>query len=463
MDAATMRHTAAVGQWVAGLTWDAVPTAVRARLRLVLLDVLGITMVGARDPEQRRLVQAWDPSPGPAPVFGSGVSTAVETAAWLNATALVRLELDEGNKFAKGHPAAHGFPAVLALAAARDADAETLLPALLAAYEVASRFGRATTLRPGMHPHGSWGVTGAAAGCSRLLGLDGEATAAAVDTAAGLPVAAHFSSALDGNRVRDAWVGASNASGLNAARMAAAGLATNTGTAAYTLGDLLGTFDPVEASSQLGSRWDIELGYFKQHAACSFTHPAADAALELRATGGLPAAEAIDRITVETHALAVGLDRQSWDNRLSAMFSIPFVVAAAVVHGSVGPEVTEGVALEDPVVRSLARRVHVRGAEDLDARLPQERPVRLSVVSGERTWAALRPGPIGDSSFHPLDEDDVRDLVARLLGSRQAADAVVGAVDRLFAGQLGAGAVLGALTDPVPPQPRIPPLPVTSS
>ena len=97
-----------------------------------------------------------------------------------------------------------------------------------------------------------------------------------------MPIAGHFASALDGNPVRDAWMSASNLSGLAAARMAAAGIARNTGTAATSLGELLGTFDPAALTAELGERWDVRNGYFKRHASCSFTHPVADAVLELR-------------------------------------------------------------------------------------------------------------------------------------------------------------------------------------
>ncbi len=446
MDTAAATQTEALGRWVAELQWGDVPTRVQGRLRLVLLDVLGVTLLGAQDPEQQRLVDAWDLVPGPAPVVGTGHRTSVESAAWLNASALVRLELDEGNKFAKGHPAAHGFPAVLALAAARDAAPGDLLASLLVAYEVASRFGRATSLRDGAHPHGSWGVAGAAAGCARLLGLDSEATAAAIDTGAGMPVAGHFASALDGNRVRDAWMGAANVSGLNAARLAAAGLASNTGTAAYSLGVLLGTFQASDLTAELGQRWDVELGYFKQHAACSFTHAAADAVIELATTGQLPDVAAIDAVTVETHSLATGLRRQSWDNRLSAMFSIPFVVAAALVHGEVGPDATRTEALDDPAVRRLAQRVTVVGAADLDARLPAERPVRVTVKAAGREWVVERPNPLGDSAFHPFDEQSLRALLSRLLGGEDELDAVVSVLDDLFRGVSG-GAALRALSD----------------
>ncbi|MEV4622550.1 MmgE/PrpD family protein [Asanoa sp. NPDC049573] len=408
-----MESIARLGGWVAGLRWADVPSSARARLGLVLLDSLGVTVVGARQPEQRALAAAWRPGAGASPLIGGGRSTTVETAAWLNATALCRLELDEGHKYAKGHPAAHGLPAVLALAADLGASGPETMAALLAAYEVAARFGRATTLRAGMHPHGSWGVAGAAAGCARLLGLPGDQVAAAIDAGGGLPVAGHFSSALDGNPVRDAWLGASNVSGLAAARMAVAGVARNTGTPAASLGDVLGRFDPAHLTDALGDRWDVELGYFKRHASCSFTHPAADAALLMRAT--LPLDD-VEEVLVETHSLAGGLGRAEWDSRLGALFSTPFVVAAALVHGAVDPGVSASGTRDDPRVRALATKVNLKVADDLDARLPGERAARVTVRLANGPDRVVQvPNPVGDADYHPMDEPDVLALLGRLL------------------------------------------------
>lgn len=447
----TAEHVTTLGRWCAGLCWDDVPTPVQQRLRLVLLDVLSKTLIGAREPDQARLVAAWTPQDGPAPVVGAHRCTGVESAAWLNATALVGLELDEGHKFAKGHPAAHGFPAVLALAAAQDVEAETLLIALLVAYEVAARFGRATTLRPGLHPHGSWGVTGAAAGCARLLGLDVAATAAAIDAGSAMPIAGHFASALDGNRVRDQWMGAANVSGLAAARMAAAGLAATTGSAAYSLGEALGAFDPQFLTDALGERWEIALGYFKQHAACSFTHPAADAVLELRAQGQLPAASQVEDVLVETHSLAAGLDSQQWTNRLAAMFSIPFVVAAALVHGHVEPSVSQSEAVNDPTVRALAARVRVVVAPDLDDRLPDERAVRVTIHGAGRTLRAQRPNPVGDSAFHPFDDAALSSLLDGLLAPHGIPEVLTTLLDDLFTGNASGACLRVLAADAVSP------------
>ncbi|WP_219413529.1 MmgE/PrpD family protein [Pseudonocardia nigra] len=444
---AAQESTERVGAWVAGLRWDDVPTHVRARLELVLLDTLGVCLVGARQPEQRRLVEAWRPATGPAPLVGGGHTTTVEASAWLNATALVRLELDEGNKYARGHPAAHGFPAVLALAADIGSTGTDTMAALLAAYEVASRFGRATRLRLGSHPHGSWGVAGAAAGCARLLGLDAGGAAAAVDAGAGLPVAGHFASALDGNPVRDAWVATANVSGLAAARMALAGIARSTGTAACSLGDMLGSFDAEVAGDALGERWDIELGYLKRHASCSFTHPAVDAVLALRP--GIPAdrLDDIEEILVETHSLAVGLSRTTWDARLAALFSTPFAVAAALVHGHLRPSASTGAALDDPRVRSLAARVVVRGAEDLDARLPDERAARITVRGPCGDAVMEVPNPVGDSAHHPLDADDVCSLLSDLLGAGTPAVDTVREVSAALAAADDVSALLRGLAD----------------
>jgi 2-methylcitrate dehydratase PrpD len=300
---------------------------------------------------------------------------------------------------------------VLALAAELDSTGADTAAALLAAYEVAARFGRATTLRAGAHPHGSWGVPGAAAGCARLLGLPPGAAAAAIDTAAGMVIAGHFDSATQGNPVRNAWLGASATSGLAAARMAAAGMARTTGTAALSLGTLLGEFDAGELTADLCTRWDITRGYFKRHASCSFTHPAADAVLELRAHPAFRA-DGITHVLVESHVLGAGLSSVDWSNRLSAMFSTPFVVATAALAGEVGPESP----LDDPDVQALASRVRLVEAGDLTTRLPAERAARVTVAFDDGTSLTREvPNPVGDADHHPLTESDLVGMLGKWL------------------------------------------------
>ncbi|MDI2030845.1 MmgE/PrpD family protein [Saccharopolyspora sp. TS4A08] len=409
-----------LGEWVARLRWSDAPAEVRERLLTVLVDAVAVTALGSREPAQRAFVEAWDAPDGPAPVFGTGRTAAVDAAAWLNATAAVRLELDDGHRLAGGHPAAHGFPAVLALASRGTTTGAELCAALLAAYEVAARFGRATSLRPGTHPHGNWGVAGAGAGCARVLGLDGQGATAAIDAASGMPIAGPFSAALDGNPVRDNWIGAANQSGLVAARLAATGTGHPTGIAAHALGDLLGTLDPAVLDDGVGERWEVLGGYFKQHSSCSFTHAAIDAALSLRDQVD----EGTAQVLVEIHSLGAQLDRASWPTPLAAMFSLPFVVATALRRGRVVPADLSADSLADPATADLAHRVVVRPAADLDARLPDERPVRVTVTSDRGRHVAERPNPVGDAAFQPFTADDRIRVLSDLLGDPAAVAAI---------------------------------------
>ncbi|MER5438462.1 MmgE/PrpD family protein [Streptomyces sp. NPDC002790] len=431
-------RTGDLALWAARLSWTDVPADVRERLSLVLLDTFAVTLAGARTEGQRRIRAAWPQPAGDAPVFGAAVLTQVDTAAYLNATALVCSELDEGGKYARGHPAGHTFPAILTLAAALGSTGELTSRALLVGYEVAARHGRATGLHPGVHPHGNWGVTGAAAGCALLLGLPAEGIAAAIDTASGLPVAGHFDSALDGHRVRDAWMGAAAVSGLAAARLAAAGVVRNTGTAALSLGTLLGTFDAAALTDRLGDDWQIQHNYFKRHASCSYTHPAADLALQLRdrhlgGRSGTQLGASVVEMHVDTHALAAPLNRTTWDSSLGAMFSVPYAVAAALLDGAVTPDTADATEADRPELFALARKVTVAEDPELTARLPHERATRLTAVLDDGRRVELSaPHPVGDSNHHPFTEQTLASMLADLLGDTATVDRLRSAVDDLF-------------------------------
>lgn len=438
--------------WASELCWEDVPVAVAERLATVLFDVLAANVLGARTDAQQAIRTAWHYPPGNCPVVAGDCFTDAATAAFLNGQATVCLELDEGNKHARGHPAAHGFPAILALAAERDVSGRALARALLIGYEVAAKFGRATTPRAGAHPHGSWGIAGTAAGCAQLLGLDAGRTAAAIDAASGMPIAGHFDSALEGNPVRDSWIGAANHTGIAAARLAAAGAAMNTGTAAGSLGQLLGVFDAAALRAGPDERYEIEHNYFKQHTSCSYTHPIADLAIEARQTlfgGTVPpatVAEQVSEVHVSTHALATRLNRTTWHNPLSAMFSVPFVAAAALLEGKLSPEVTALRPDNAPLLAALASRVSIDEDVRMTRSLPGQRSARVTVrLTDGRCHTLETTNPVGDSDFAPFDRADLSAIFTGLLGpGAKVLDTLHAVVDGLDTGS-GARSLLAPL------------------
>ncbi len=411
VDAKTLTRT--LGEQAAVFDWGDVPPEVQERTLLVLFDTLGVMAAGARTPEVQALAAQFQDE-GRAPVAGAGRWAGADASCWINGFAVCCLELDEGSKFARGHPAAHVLPAALAVGEGHSGT--EWLAAFLAGYEVAARFGRATRLHPGVHPHGTWGATGAATAAARLGGLDGSGVAAAVDVAAGLALAPHFESAFTGHPVRNLWVGAANVAGLVASRMAAAGVTMVGGTAGFTLGGILGELDPDPLGVPLEERFEILGGYFKRHAACAYTHPAADATLILRERQ-VPEPKEIESILVETHAIAATLDRTEWPTRLAAMFSIPYVVAVTLIDGRFGPDAGSEERRGDPLVGWLARRVEVAATEEFESRLPERRGARvtLRLVDGSRLAAEVEQ-PVGDATHHPFGWDEVREKLTGLVG-----------------------------------------------
>ncbi|MEX2323724.1 MAG: MmgE/PrpD family protein [Acidimicrobiia bacterium] len=407
-----------LGARCAGFRWTDAPGSVRDRALLVVFDTLGVMMAGAAAPESQAFAER-HPENGPAPFAGlERWGTAVDSC-WVNGASVCSLELDEGSKYARGHPAAHVIPAALALGAD---DGILWLEAVLVGYEVAARFGRATRLHDGVHPHGTWGATGAAAAAARLLGLDGDGVAMAIDAATGLSLAPHFETAFTGHPVRNLWVGAANAAGLAAARLAASGFGKVDGTAATTYGDLLGSFDPDPLVADLEEPFEIMSGYFKRHAACAYTHAAADAVLKLLGQEPLPAEE-IDSVTVETYQIAARLNRTELPTRLAAMFSVPFVVAVTMLEGAFGPTSADESHRSSLIVKNLAERVNVVATDEFEERLPERRGARVSVQmkDGSRRVAEIKQ-PVGDAAEGSFGWPEVRAKIEDLIGHERTVD-----------------------------------------
>lgn len=409
-----------LGSFAGGLEWAAAPDAVKDRTLLVLYDTLGVMAAGAQTDEARALISVWNSAPGSVPLVGTGQTASEESACWINGTNVCSLELDEGSKYARGHPAAHTLPAAVAVGSTYEGPGEHWLAAFLAGYDVAARFGRATALDPGVHPHGTWGAVGAATAAGRLVGLDGVALAGAIDAASGLALAPPFSTVFAGSFVRNTWIGAASVAGLTAARLALAGLAAPDGTASESFGRILGTLDVSALADGLGERYEIMGGYFKRHAACAYTHPAADAVLALRAEHAIDS-DSVVAVEVETYELASRLGRAEYGTRLGAMFSIPYVIAETLREGSFGPTSSGAQRRADPAVQRLAERVSVRASDEFEARLPAERGARVSVVmaDGVRLQAEAR-NPIGDADCSPLGWREIEQKLATLLGLMDA-------------------------------------------
>ena len=368
---------------------------------------------------------------GPATVVGTALTAEAGGAAFLNGAAGVFLELDEGAARSRGHPAIHVVPPLLAWAEENGGDGRRLIHALTLGYEVAVRAGAAATLRPSMHPHGTWGLLGGAAALAIWDGADGPAIANTLRIAASLALATSRPSMLEGATVRNAYSGLSGQHAVQARRMARAGFTGDRDALAVVFGDVIGTaWDDAAFSAGLGERWAVEDGYFKRHACCRFNHAALDALGELMAAHpGRITPKTVASIQVDTYALAAELDEPRPDNMLAAKFSLPFALATAIQReGDTWVDAFRGDAITQPKTRDLARKVALAVDPAFEAAAPEKRASRVTVavktgerLTAERLFADGDPeAPLSDKT---LDEKFLK-LTAPVLGEDQAARAL---------------------------------------
>jgi 2-methylcitrate dehydratase PrpD len=424
-------HDRPLAAFAASLAIEDVPADVCSHARLVLADTVAAMVGGSTDPDVTRFVDgACREAPGGSTVVGHDVRTSRYLAAFANGAGGTVLELDEGHKYAAGHPAIHVLPAVLADAEAADATGEHILVAFVAGYEAAARVGRAChPLADGYHPHGVWGAVGAAVGVAALRDYDAEAVVRAARVAAKDAQHTLMAAATEGATVRQAFAGSANLSGLLAADLAAAGFrGVADGVARHLDLATAGSVDRAALDADLGERWDVTRGYFKRHAACRYTHPALDALADAGADALEP--DDIARVRVETYPAAASLDEPRPANALQAKFSLPFAVATRVVRGE-SEKAAFGAAAIDAETLALAERGEVAATDEMRARLPDARSARVVVetTAGDALDSEVVHAEGG--AERPYDEAAVREkfgeLVAPVLGS-ESGDALWAAV-----------------------------------
>lgn len=413
-----------LSRFAAALDIDRLPTTLREQVGWILADTIAAIAGGSAEPELQSLASRLDDA-GPATLIGLGRGTSMDVAALVNGTAGTFLEMDEGNRFSRGHPAIHVIPAALALAQHRGADTAAFLSAIVAGYEVGSRIGAAARLRGTMHPHGTWGTIGAAAACARVAGEAHTAMHSAINISASLTTATSKRTMLEGGLVRNTYAGMANRNGLLAYQLACSGFTGERDGVASLMRDIISDhFDTEAVVAGLGDQWHLMQNYFKLHSCCRFNHGTLDAIDQLAARGALPDAEQISAIAVTSYAYAAELDDPAPHNTLGAKFSVPFAVATRIVHGSSGLRSFSQDAVQNPRVRSLAARVSITEDPAMTRRLPLERPARVVITLRGGTMVEAEVGANRGDDALPYSRDELRgkflDLTTRIWPAHHA-------------------------------------------
>ncbi|MDE3077538.1 MAG: MmgE/PrpD family protein, partial [Chloroflexota bacterium] len=242
-----------LANWALDLRLEDVPADVATAARLQILDTVGVCIAGQAVAEVRDFSAALVRGQPTATIWGTQWKAPLLSSALAMAASGTWHDFDSGNRFAGGHATIHTLPAVVAYAEANNMNGRAVLEAFAAGYEIANRLGRATKLREGLHPHGTWPVVGAAVALSKLAGLSAEDTARCARIASGLTLVTSFQTAYEGATVRNVYAGIGAHHALLALRLTQAGFTGLKRGLEVTFGQISGTsFSASLAGAEFG-------------------------------------------------------------------------------------------------------------------------------------------------------------------------------------------------------------------
>ncbi len=384
---------------------EKIPTFVIGRIQSLILDLIGAGLLGSSEISSQAIVRTilQDRSIPQATIFGVGRVTSMSAAALANGTIAHALELDDDHRQGTVHPGAVVVPAALASAEAANIDGQSFLRAVVMGYEITCRAGEAFLGKQyyqGFHPTSTCGVFGAAVASGIALNLNYKQFVNALGIA-GTQAFGLGEWRSDGSWTKRLHPGRAAQSGIFASQLAKEGF---TGPASIFEGkdgflkafSYNQIFDKNALIRNLGHDFSAGKTAFKPYPGCRFTHAAIDLGIEISRGGKIRLSDVIE-IVVRIYKT----DILNYLNRppsvVMARFSLPYLLATALVKGSVTLDDLTQDSILDSDVLMLSDKIRVIEDEEFTNRYPDTYPteIKLRLSSGE--WITyFRDFPSGD-------------------------------------------------------------------
>ena len=424
------------------LNYDSlVPEAIHAA-KVRVIDTLG-ALIGGFFGESCHIARnfaAQFPYPDGATVIGTRMKTTPDVAAFVNGTTARDGEINDvyyrpGS--GGGHPSDLLAPVIAAAEHARVSGREFITGVVLA-YEVYLRIADSSKL-PGFDTT-NFACLGGAVAAGKMLGLSRGQLSHCIS------MAAISNNALGQARTgylstwKAAAAGQAGRAAVSAAMLARAGMEGphlpfegNEGWCDHVAGKRFS----LDTMGGGGTPFKISDTIIKVRTTCASTISSALAAEKIAPLGNVGE---VKRVTVELYAKAKssrGTGEHHWnpDNRYTADHSIPYVVAATLMDGTISRRSFDDAHLWNPELRALLKKIELVENKEFTAaheRLPVEHRTRVTVVtnSGERLVGETGgdKGELSEKRSDAWIEEKFRGLAEDVLGAKR----VTSILDRLW-------------------------------
>ena len=372
-----------------GLQLEQLPPGLLDMARTHLLDGLGIALASSNFDFAAPVLKGASllGSGGAARALASGAPLPPAGAALVNGTLIHGLDFDDTHIGAIYHATAPALAAALAAGQGAGATGRDFLCAFIAGHEIGCRLGLAAEggfHDRGFHPTPLCGAYAATFAAGRLMGADictlVSATGLAGSMAAGMLE-------LKGSWLKRLHPGWAAHCGVSAATLAISGFTGPAETFEGGHGFYHTHLQRIPAGDKspahgIGETWVMEGTALKPYPCCHFIHGFVDCALALRPQVEPEQIESIEcPLSPRLQHMVSGPPRPA--DAYSAMFSVPYVVALALVTGRVDLAAFHDKGVNDPAVLAIAERTKCSNDpnSDFPAHFPGE--VRITLKGGK--------------------------------------------------------------------------------
>jgi 2-methylcitrate dehydratase PrpD len=432
--------TAKLARFIVETKFDAIPLGALKTAKAAILDCLGVAVAGASEEGARisGMLAREERAKEEATIYGQHFRSSALQAAFVNGIASHAHDFDH-SFVAGGQPTSPVIPSVFALGESLGSSGRQILEAYAAGFEVAASliFSVQTAGTVGWHPNGTIGAFGAAAACAKLLGLKQSEVEMMLGMAASMAggVTANF-----GTMTKPLHVGLASRTGVLAARMAKAGFTSNP----QTLEARNGFYDSFYRSGKpdlapfddLGRVYALEkYGVrFKPYPCGGLTHTAIYATIRLRNEQGVRP-EMIEHIDVEVpEDTAAPLIYRIPKSALEGKFSMPYLIARALIDGKIMLDTFTDEAVRNPGVLQLLETIEMKVDRSLQSGTDGSRPSRVIMrLKNGRTQTLHETFPKGSPQV-PMTPEELRakfEACTRPVIGEASARRIMEYVDRL--------------------------------
>lgn len=344
-----MTHiTKILSSFIANLKYEDLPESVVETTKIYILDYYAACFAGIKtnDKFNKILEDIFFETGGKeeSSVLLKNMKLPVGNAAFLNAVYAHGADMDDGNRKAMGHVAAHVMSAVFALSEILDVSGKDIITAINAGYEVYNRAAAAVQpglVRRGFHSTGTAGALACGSAAAKLLGLDEKGVYNAISLSA-IQSSGLMLITESGQSCKPINPANAARSGILSAQLAQKGIESSV----YPLESSKGWFsamsdsvDETEVTDGLGETFTICESYLKPHPSCRHTHCGIEAALRIRQSllndSQKIELQNVERIAVHIYpnAIRVAGNIQMPKTDEESKFSIHYALAVALWRG----------------------------------------------------------------------------------------------------------------------------------